>query len=78
MTIVSQNRKSIFNYENVFGVAVIGEYVHVFYNKNESCAIGHYASEERACEVLRELTRCTCANYISTGSDNDIYTMPKE
>lgn len=73
MTIVSQNRKSIFNYENVFGVAVIGEYVHVFYNKNESCAIGKYATEQRACEILDE--------FVSRLEDPKfmwLYKMPKE
>lgn len=92
MIIVSQERDGIFNFDNILSIRTI---VDIENNKNtiisidvmgaERYFIAKYATEERAKEVLEEMTEkyedIELAKYDRRSfatRDNFIYRMPKE
>lgn len=86
MSILSQNRQCIINYDNMIAVQVHGKYIHCHIFTKETIPIGLYKTEERACEVLEELFDFLSENFYVSTLNNipvtqekmDIYVMPEE
>ena len=86
MSILSQNRQCIINYDNMIAIQVHGQYIHCHSATQETIPIGLYKSDERACEVLEELFDFLSDNYYVSALNNvpithekvDIYVMPEE
>lgn len=89
MLIVSQDKTQIINFDNIEKIETILNEVVVFYKGTELAgtngteSIGLYRTEERAKEVLKEITqRYVHIPYKKYGNDyikqNQIYEMPKE
>lgn len=60
MIIVSQDKKSIYNFNNVKSIDVIENEIYITDNilANRGGFIGAYATEERAKEVLEKIIEC--------------------
>lgn len=59
MIIVSQDRKSIYNFENIKSIDVAGNSICITDNilKDKGAEIGQYKTEKRAKEVLEEIMK---------------------
>lgn len=85
MIIVSQDKKSIYNFDNIKSIDIVknGIYITDDILMDEGAEIGEYATEERAKEVLQEIIeRYTNWNNLVYGQPTGIcspkYEMPKE
>lgn len=86
MIIVSQNKKSIYNFDNIKSIDIVENEIYITDDilMDEGAKIGEYATEERANEVLDEIAEkyehekeCKCdRSYLET-LDNFTYRMPK-
>ena len=56
MIIVSQDETSIINFDNIEEIYVSGKFISVNYSLNNNECIAEYKTEERAKEVLQEIT----------------------
>ena len=73
MVILSQDKKSLVNFDNVFKISTENKYV-CCKSDGFSCWLGNYTSEERCMDIIRDigLHNCSdCGKYV-------IYTMPEE
>ena len=87
MIIVSQDKKSIYNFNNIKSVDIVENEIYITDDilMDEGAKIGEYATEERAKEVLDEIAEqyehekdCKCdRSYLAT-LDNFTYRMPQE
>lgn len=89
MIIVSQDKKAIHNFDNVLSLQIVPtlkEYsIEVCDAINDGSSLGIYSSEERAKEVLREITEkiCEVSNIkmniegINCEVSKQIYYMPE-
>ena len=57
MIIVSQDKKSIHNFDNILSLQVERSDVIVYDTINDGSSLGIYSSEERAKEVLQEIVK---------------------
>ena len=85
MIIVSQDRKSIYNFENIKSIDILNNEIYLTDDilADEGARIGKYKTEERAKEVLQEIIKaCTCWEDFKYGIVEGIgtpkYEMPKE
>ena len=88
MIIVSQDERSIINFDNIEEIYVSGTFISVNYSLNNNECIAEYKTEERAKEVLQEILKyydSLKTNTIYAISDKDYpidmksyYEMPKE
>lgn len=74
MIIVSQDKKSVINFENVVMIDIYHIYypnveIHATFNNGEDFSLGVYDTESRAKEVLNEIINSTSIVK---------YEMPKE
>ena len=84
MIIVSQDKKSIYNFDNIKSVDIVENEVYITDDilMDEGVKIGEYTTEERAKEVLKEIIGkymeyATIANI--AGNDiRQIYEIPKK
>lgn len=88
MIIISQNKKKIINFERITEITVSGTSIlvgdDIFVSKGEEVA--KYETEERAKEVLKEITEKICASSsiqmniegINCEVSKQIYYMPTE
>ena len=88
MIIVSQNKESIYNFNNIKSIDVIKNEIYLTDDIISDCGtkIAEYKTEERAKEVLKEI----CLNYekwknlevfngnIEIDFSRPVYEMPKE
>ena len=58
MIIVSQDKTEIVNFNKVDNIYVSGKFISLDFGLNNNEVIGQYATEERAKEVLEEITEC--------------------
>lgn len=58
MIIVSQHKKFILNFNNVFGVFMKDNIIYASITSDSSIAIGSYDTEERAMEVFNDIYKC--------------------
>ena len=88
MIIVSQDKTSIINFDNIEEIYVSGKFINVNYSLNNNECIAEYKTEERAKEVLQEIVKATIENKkaeetkdmfgFSIISADTYYQMPKE
>ena len=88
MIIVSQDKKSIYNFDNAKSIDILENEIYITDNilADEGTLIGVYETEERADEVLEELDENRqCKRFmkmdnegIKTEVSGGIYRMPKE
>lgn len=85
MIIVSQDKKTIYNFDNVKSIDVLENEIYIADDilANEGARIAEYATEKRAKEVLQEIIeRYTNWNNLvygqPTGECSPKYEMPKE
>ena len=72
MIIVSQDKKSIYNFDNIKSIDIVKNEIYITDDIliNEGARIGEYDTEERAKEVLQEII-----NYASVSKINDNYQV---
>ena len=58
MIIVSQDKKCILNFDNIFGLFTKEKIIYASISDNLSAAIGSYDTEERALEILKDIPKC--------------------
>ena len=90
MIIVSQDRKSIYNFDNVKSIDILGNEIYITDDilADEGACIAKYAAEEKAKEVLEEIIKAyieskkaqetTSMFGFSIVPSNTYYEMPKE
>ena len=85
MIIVSQGKKSIYNFDNIKSIDIVKNEIYITDDilMDEEARIGEYDTEERAKEVLQEIIeRYTNWNNLIYGQPTGIcspkYEMPKE
>lgn len=87
MIIVSQDKTSIINFDNIENIYVSGTFISVNYSLNNNECIAEYKTEERAKEVLQEIIDKFMEYGQIQNSAGDIkqvceipkkYEMPKE
>ena len=72
MIIVSQDKKSIYNFDNIKSVDIVENEIYITDDilMDEGAKIGEYATEERAKEVLQEIV-----NYASVSEIRNSYQV---
>ena len=77
MLIVSQDRNSIYNFNNVKSIGVLENEIYITDNilKNKGVRIGYYKTEKRAQEVLQEILN-RYGEY-NLDNNNSVTTLPK-
>ena len=85
MLILSQDKKSIYNFDNIKSIDIVknGIYITDDILMDEGAEIGEYATEERANEVLQEISeRLENWENLKAGQPTGVcsyrYIMPKE
>lgn len=88
MIIVSQDKKSIYNFDNAKSIDILENEIYITDNilADEGTLIGVYETEERAQEVLEEIIKNIQhksfvemdTNGITSEVTGGIYRMPKE
>lgn len=88
MIIVSQDKKSIYNFENIKSIDIVKNEIYLTDDilADIGTRIGEYKTEERAKEVLEEIIEnIQCKSFIEMNTDGvtsevtgGIYRMPKE
>lgn len=86
MIIVSQDKKSIYNFDNIKSVDIVENEVYITDDilMDEGARIGEYETEKRAKEVLEEIivryqNGNATSNYGGYGYiSNIVYEMPQE
>ena len=81
MIIVSQDKKSIYNFNNVKSIDIVRNEIYITDDilADSGVCIAKYATEERAKEVLREIINAYKFNRKEAiGQVQTIYEMPKE
>ena len=75
MIIVSQDKKSIYNFDNIKSIDIVKNEIYITDDilMDEEARIGEYNTEERAKEVLEDIV-----NKYSITPLAMIYKMPKE
>ena len=72
MIIVSQDKKSIYNFDNIKSIDIVKNEIYITDDilMDEGARIGEYETEQRAKEVLQEIV-----NYASVSKINDSYQV---
>lgn len=88
MIIVSQDKKSIYNFENIKSIDIVKNEIYITDDilADEGALIGKYKTKERTKEVLEEIIEnIQCKSFIEMNTDGvtsgvtgGIYRMPKE
>ena len=87
MIIVSQDRKSIYNFENIKSIDIVDNEIYLTDDilADRGTRIGQYETEERAKEVLQEIINAykdyrtaECDGYTNILAKTAVYEMPKE
>lgn len=81
MIIVSQDKKSIYNFDNIKSIDIVKNEIYITDDIliNEGARIGEYDTEERADEILEEIINAYKFNRReAVGQVNAVYKMPKE
>lgn len=85
MIIVSQDKRSIYNFDNIKSVDIVENEVYITDDilMDEGAKIGEYVTEERANEVLQEISeRLENWENLKAGQPTGVcsyrYIMPKE
>lgn len=58
MIIVSQDKKCIFNFDNIVGLFTKEKAIYVSISDDLITTIGRYDTEERTLEVFKDISRC--------------------
>lgn len=64
MIIVSQDKKCILNFENIFGLFTKEKIVYASMSDDLSVAIGSYDTKERTLEVFNDISKCYDQEHI--------------
>lgn len=64
MIIVSQDKKCILNFENIFGLFTKEKIIYASISDDLSTAIGGYDTEERTLEVFNDISKCYDQEHI--------------
>ena len=64
MIIVSQYKKFILNFNNVFGIFMKDNIIYASITSDSSIAIGSYDTEERTLEVFNDISKCYDQEHI--------------
>lgn len=85
MIIVSQDKKSIYNFDNIKSIDIVENEIYITDDilMDEGAKIGEYETEERAKEVLEEISeRLENWENLKAGQPTGVcsyrYIMPKE
>lgn len=83
MIIVSQDKSEIINFDKVQNIYVSGRFISLNFELNNNEVIGTYETEERAKEVLKEISeRLENWENLKAGQPTGVcsyrYIMPKE
>lgn len=90
MIIVSQDKKSIYNFDNIKSIDIVENEIYITDDilMDEGAKIGEYATKERAKEVLQEIIKAyieskkgeeaTTIFGFAIIPSNTYYEMPKE
>lgn len=92
MIIVSQDKKSIYNFDNVKSIDVLDNEIYITDEilRDEGALIGEYVTEERAKEVFNRIIRAyeeagnlafkinDDENEISLTHNSNVFEMPEE
>lgn len=76
MIIVSQDKGSIYNFENIKSIDIVENEVYITDDilVNAGVRIGKYKTEKRAKQILEDII----SFYIRNEMQNKVYRMPKE
>ena len=81
MIIVSQDKKAIYNFDNVISLQIeptLKEYtIEVYDAINDGSSLGIYSSEERAKEVLQEIISKYKTTLYNSKTNETIVNVPK-
>lgn len=79
MILVSQNKKNIYNFNNVKSIDIVGDEIYISDDilSDMGTCIANYETEERAKEVLKEIAEYYSKFYEVQG-EWAVYQMPKE
>lgn len=58
MIIVSQDKKSILNFDNIVGLFASKKSIYASISDDSTTTMGRYDTEERALEILRDIPKC--------------------
>lgn len=64
MIIVSQDKKCILNFENIFGLFTKEKIVYASMSDDLSVAIGSYDTEKRTLEIFNDISKCYDQEHI--------------
>ncbi len=82
MIIVSQNKKTILNLDNVSSIEIDDEEnnrkIYASCNNNDLVELGEYESEARAKEVLQEIEKCYLSGAMVECNGYICYEMPEK
>ena len=76
MIIISQDKKSMYNFENIKSIDIVENEVYITDDilADTGARIGKYKTEERAKSILEDII----SFYIRNEMQNKVYRMPKE
>lgn len=80
MIIVSQNKKNIYNFDNVKSIDILGNEIYISDDilSDMGTCIAHYETEERAKEVLQEIILTYTGEAMVEYNGYISFEMPKE
>lgn len=87
MIIVSQNKKNIYNFDNVKSIDIVGNEIYISDDilSDMGTCIANYKTEERAKEVLQEIIKsyrhyrtAECDGYTNVLEETAVFEIPKE
>ena len=87
MIIVSQNKKNIYNFDNVKSIDILGNEIYISDDilSDMGTCIANYKTEERAKEVLQEIIKsyrhyrtAECDGYTNVLEETAVLEMPEE
>lgn len=87
MIIVSQNKRNIYNFDNVKSIDIVNNEIYISDDilSDMGTCIANYETEERAKEVLQEIIKsyrhyrtAECDGYTNVLEETAVFEMPKE
>lgn len=87
MIIVSQNKRNIYNFDNVKSIDIVNNEIYISDDilSDMGTCIANYETEKRAKEVLQEIIKsyrhyrtAECDGYTNVLEETAVFEMPKE